>query len=112
MPISDGTVLIHDGRILAVGFSGNVKIPSKTQKLDVGGAVVTAGFWNSHVHLMSEPLLKADQRSGAELMEQLKQMLTRWGFTAVSVAPNSRCPFCGPYLTIVAQYVRQARVQS
>jgi imidazolonepropionase-like amidohydrolase len=83
MPISDGTVLIHDGRILAVGFSGSVKIPSKTQTLDVGGAVVTAGFWNSHVHLMSEPLLKAGQHTGAELTQQLKQMLTRWGFTTV-----------------------------
>lgn len=83
VPISDGTVLIHDGRLAAVGLNSAVKIPKNAEKLNVGGAVVTAGFWNSHVHLMSESMLKADRLSGAELTEQLKQMLTRWGFTTV-----------------------------
>jgi imidazolonepropionase-like amidohydrolase len=83
VPISDGTVLIHDDRISAVGLSNQVKIPSRTQKIDVHGAVVTAGFWNSHVHLMNTPLLRAEQRSGAELSNALGEMFTRWGFTTV-----------------------------
>jgi imidazolonepropionase-like amidohydrolase len=82
-PIVDGNVLIHDGRISAVGASNVVKIPRGTQSIDVQGAVVTAGFWNSHVHLMSKSLLTANQRSGAELADELKQMLTHWGFTTV-----------------------------
>ncbi len=82
-PIVDGNVLIHDGRISAVGAGNVVKIPRGAKSIDVRGAVVTAGFWNSHVHLMSKPLLNADQRSGVELADELRQMLTRWGFTTV-----------------------------
>jgi imidazolonepropionase-like amidohydrolase len=82
-PIVDGNVLIHHGRISAVGSAGTTKIPPKTDIIDVQGAVVTAGFWNSHVHLMNEGLLTADRRASAELADELKRMLTRWGFTAV-----------------------------
>jgi imidazolonepropionase-like amidohydrolase len=82
-PIMDGSVLIHEGRIVAVGPSKGMNIPQGAQKIDVQGAVITAGFWNSHVHLMSEPLLKAAHRSATALARELTQMLTRWGFTAV-----------------------------
>ncbi|HEX3943490.1 MAG TPA: amidohydrolase family protein [Rhizomicrobium sp.] len=82
-PITDGTVLIQNGRLAAVGLSGAVKIPKNAKRLDVAGAVVTAGFWNSHVHLMTPPLLNAAKRTDAELTRELTQMLTRWGFTTV-----------------------------
>jgi imidazolonepropionase-like amidohydrolase len=81
--LTDGNVLIHDGRIAAVGTASATEIPPGTQIIDLRGASVTAGFWNSHVHLMNKALLNAEQRSGAELANELKQMLTRWGFTTV-----------------------------
>jgi imidazolonepropionase-like amidohydrolase len=83
IPIIDGDVLIRDGRIFAVGSAKTTKIPPASKIVDVHGAVVTAGFWNSHVHLMNNALLNAEQRSSAELGNELKQMLTRWGFTTV-----------------------------
>src|SRR5438309_9827593 len=43
------------------------------------GAVVTAGFWNSHVHLMTPDLLEADQKSAVTLDHAFEAMLTRWG---------------------------------
>jgi imidazolonepropionase-like amidohydrolase len=82
-PIIDGAVLIHDGRISAVGAFQAKNIPPASKIVDLHGRVVTAGFWNSHVHLMSKALLKAELRSSAELGNELKQMLTRWGFTTV-----------------------------
>jgi imidazolonepropionase-like amidohydrolase len=82
-PILDGVVLIHDGRISAVGDFKPKKIPPGSKIVDLKGSVVTAGFWNSHVHLMNQALLNADQRSSAELANELRQMLTRWGFTTV-----------------------------
>ena len=42
-----------------------------------------AGFWNSHVHLMTPPLLNAAKHSDAQLTQELTQMLTRWGITTV-----------------------------
>ncbi len=82
-PIADGTVVVHDGRIVAVGPKSAVHAPRGAKVLDLKGAVVTAGFWNSHIHLMSPPLLKAETRDAAALDAELQAMLTRWGFTTV-----------------------------
>ena len=83
VPIADGTILIHDGRIAAVGTGSTVRVPGDAVRIDLHGDTVTAGFWNSHVHLMTPPLLNADKHSDAELTQELTQMLTRWGFTTV-----------------------------
>jgi imidazolonepropionase-like amidohydrolase len=92
-PIVDGTLLIHDGRIQRMGPDSAVRLPGTTRVIDVRGAVVTAGFWNCHVHLLTPPLLNADKHSNADLSQALTQMLTRWGFTTVfdiaSQLPNT-----------------------
>jgi len=84
-PIEDGIVLVHDGHIQAVGSSAKIKVPSAktTTILDCHGLVVTAGFWNSHIHILTPGLLQAKTRSAEDLSSQLEQMLTRWGFTTV-----------------------------
>jgi cytosine/adenosine deaminase-related metal-dependent hydrolase len=56
LPIEDGTILEHNGRIRALGPSANIKVPRLARAvtvLDCHGLVVTAGFWNSHVHIRS-----------------------------------------------------------
>jgi imidazolonepropionase-like amidohydrolase len=45
--------------------------------------VVTAGFWNSHVHIFTPGLLHSEKLSSSELSSMLEAMLTRWGFTTV-----------------------------
>lgn len=85
-PIEDGTILVHNGRIRSVGPSSKIKVPRLARKvtvLDCSGRVVTAGFWNSHVHIFTAGLLHADKQSSAQIASQLDQMLTRWGFTTV-----------------------------
>src|SRR5690349_18029148 len=52
--IESGSILVHDGQIVAVGPSAAVKVPRDATVIDCKGLVVTAGFWNSHVHL-TEP---------------------------------------------------------
>jgi imidazolonepropionase-like amidohydrolase len=82
-PIEHATVLVHDGRIVAVDATGSIKVPPDAFAIDGRGKVVTAGFWNSHVHIFTHALLHADQRSAAELDAALDAMLNRWGFTTV-----------------------------
>ncbi|MGA2415042.1 MAG: amidohydrolase family protein [Candidatus Sulfotelmatobacter sp.] len=85
-PIEDGAILIHNGRIRAFGPSVEVKLPRFAREvtvLDCRGRVITAGFWNSHVHILTPGLLHADTHSADDLSSQLEQMLTRWGFTTV-----------------------------
>jgi len=48
-PIENGTVIITNGRIAAVG--ANVPIPSGAQRIDATGKIVTPGFVNSSTQL-------------------------------------------------------------
>jgi imidazolonepropionase-like amidohydrolase len=85
-PIEDGTVLIHNGRIRAVGPSSRTKLLRLIRRvtvIDCQGKVITAGFWNSHVHFITPTLLHSELRSNGVLSAELDQMFTRWGFTTV-----------------------------
>lgn len=45
------TVLVRDGRIVAVGPDGTVSIPARTQRIAGRGKYLVAGLWDTHVHL-------------------------------------------------------------
>lgn len=79
--IERGTVLVQDGRIIAVGTS--VTVPDEATVIDAEGGTLTAGFWNSHAHTIPLPLREASTRAPAELDFALRQLFTRWGFTTV-----------------------------
>ena len=82
-PIENGAILVHEGRILAVGPSATIKVPRNATVIDCKGLVVTAGFWNSHVHILTPGLLHAETLSSEQITSQLQEMLTRWGFTTI-----------------------------
>jgi imidazolonepropionase-like amidohydrolase len=81
--IRDGVVLLRDGRIAALGSRAEVAVPAGTETLDCTGLAITAGFWNSHVHFGERKWEEAGKLSADEASEQLRQMLTGYGFTRV-----------------------------
>jgi imidazolonepropionase-like amidohydrolase len=82
-PIENGSILVRQGQILAIGPAPAIKIPRVAAIIDCKGLIVTAGFWNSHVHIFTPGLLRARDSTAAELDEQLDTMFNRWGFTTV-----------------------------
>jgi imidazolonepropionase-like amidohydrolase len=80
-PIEDGTVLIRDGVITAVGPEGAV--PAGAQIIPCDHCVVTAGFWNTHVHFTEPKWNMAQWKSAATLNPQLADMFLSRGFTTV-----------------------------
>ncbi|MTD56927.1 amidohydrolase [Amycolatopsis pithecellobii] len=50
-PIDGGTVLIEDGKIIAVGTDADVDIPEDAELIDATGSWVLPGFVDAHVHL-------------------------------------------------------------
>jgi imidazolonepropionase-like amidohydrolase len=58
-------------------------LPREATVIDCTGMVVTAGFWNSHVHILTPGLIHADKLSPDETTEQLRVIFTQWGFTTV-----------------------------
>ncbi|TDW67520.1 imidazolonepropionase-like amidohydrolase [Novosphingobium sp. PhB55] len=81
--LENGVVIVRDGRIAAVGSRAQVSVPQGMKTIPGAGRTLVAGFWNSHVHLMTHDLLHPDAADPAKLAGQLRDMFTRWGFTTV-----------------------------
>jgi imidazolonepropionase-like amidohydrolase len=82
-PIRDGVILVRGGKIAEVGRKASLKVPPGVQILDCSGLMITAGFWNSHVHFMERKWADAAKIPAPELSGQLQEMLTQYGFTSV-----------------------------
>jgi imidazolonepropionase-like amidohydrolase len=93
-PIPEGTVLVEHDTIAAVGPRSAVRVPEHTTIVDCSGLVITAGFWNSHVHFFERKWADAAALPAPELRRQLEEMLTRYGFTGAfdlgSMGANTR----------------------
>lgn len=83
VPIKNAVVLIHDGKIVAVGERDDVEIPKSAYIIECAGRVITAGFWNSHVHFTEDAWKDAANAPAAKLQEHMQTMLTKWGDTTV-----------------------------
>ena len=83
VPIKNAVVLIHDGKIAAVGKDNDIEIPKSAYIIECGGRVIVAGFWNSHVHFTEDVWKDAATAPAAKLAEHLQAMLTEWGDTTV-----------------------------
>lgn len=85
-PLENATIVLHNDRIVTVsagGLTDAAKIPPRATIIDCSGMSVTAGLWNSHIHILPVEFLHADQKTDAQLTAAFQQMLTRWGFTSV-----------------------------
>src|ERR1700753_2427416 len=74
-PIEDATIIVRDGVIASVSHAGAPKLPAGTRVLDCTGMSVTAGLWNSHVHVLPVKLLHTRDKSAAQLSAALEEML-------------------------------------
>ncbi len=81
--IENGTVVVRDGRIAALGPSGAVPVPAGARRVDGAGATVLPGFWNVHVHFTEERFADAAHRPAEALSQACRDMLTSHGFTTV-----------------------------
>ena len=81
--VLDGTVIIRDGKIAAVGTRAGITVPTGMPVVDLTGLTLVAGFWNNHVHFSEAKWIPADDIAPARLAEAFREMLTRWGFTTV-----------------------------
>jgi imidazolonepropionase-like amidohydrolase len=81
--IPDASIVVHGGHIVAVGPRASVRIPKGAEILDCAGKFVVAGFWNSHVHILTPVLLHGRDSSVKDLNDELDRIFNRWGFTTV-----------------------------
>jgi imidazolonepropionase-like amidohydrolase len=82
-PIEDGIVLIHNGRIAAVGPRDKIRVPATWPVIDCKDLTLTAAFWNCHVHFIEPKWQDADLMPPAQFNRQMEQMITSHGFVYV-----------------------------
>lgn len=82
-PIEKGVVLIQDGKITAVGSSDKIVVPKNMTVIDCKGLILTAAFWNCHVHFIEPKWDRADQLPAATFDRQMEDMITSHGFAHV-----------------------------
>ncbi|MDQ3698654.1 MAG: amidohydrolase family protein [Gemmatimonadota bacterium] len=73
--IANGTILIRDGKIAAVGGAGDVRVPAGARVIDASGKHVTPGIIDAHSHSASEAINEGSQSNTAEtrLADVLRQ---------------------------------------
>ena len=82
-PIENGTVLIRDGKIISVGSSDIIVVPKSDRIISCKGMVLTAAFWNCHVHFIEPKWNRADTIAPERFNQQMSDMLTSHGFVHV-----------------------------
>ena len=82
-PMSDGVVVVDGDLIVNVGARANTPVPREAMVVDARGRAILPGFWNSHVHFTEPKWTGADTMSAERLSDQLRAMLTRFGFVHV-----------------------------
>ena len=50
-PISNGVLVVENGKIVAVGEAGAVSIPRNAERIDVSGKVIMPGLVDTHSHI-------------------------------------------------------------
>ncbi len=96
--IHDCIVVVRDGRVHSVSpmvascaNAGAADVPRDIPIVDAGGRILTAGFWNCHVHFTETVWSGARRADATKLQQALDTMLVSRGFTSVvDLASNSR----------------------
>lgn len=104
--IENGTIVLHNGKIAAVGKTGEVAIPEDANIQDVSGKVIMPGLVDTHSHVGIYPLpavpanADGNERSGP-LQSALRAIDAIWpadprirfaqagGITTVNIMPGS-----------------------
>lgn len=73
------TVLLRDGNIAEIGGTP----PPGTLCFNLDGRILTAGFWNCHVHFTGSPWHQAETDTADHLQPFIDDMLLARGFTNV-----------------------------
>lgn len=55
-PIKNGVVVVTDDKIVAIGASGSVRIPSGARVINLGDATLLPGFIDAHTHIIGRVL--------------------------------------------------------
>jgi len=93
-PIVNGIVLVKGGRILAVGETSRIRIPTDATRIDCTGLFMTAAFWNSHVHFTEAKWQSAITQPASQLADNLRLCVPQDKTGVFDFCPGFGYDFC------------------
>jgi imidazolonepropionase-like amidohydrolase len=81
-PIANATLVISDGRIVAVGPSASVKVPAGAERVSLAGKTIIPGLVNAHGHVGNTVGLQQGQYSAQNVDRDLRTYAA-YGVTTV-----------------------------
>jgi imidazolonepropionase-like amidohydrolase len=81
-PVQDGVLLIHHGRVVAVGSKADVKIPDGSLINDISGKTIIPGIINGHGHVGDVKGIEGGHYSRDNVVDNLS-LYARYGITTV-----------------------------
>lgn len=96
-PIAGGTLVVHEGRIVALGPADEVEIPSEAEVHDAEGKVIMPGLVDTHSHIgdldwgdESSPILGATRILDAlDVRDDQLHVARAGGITTANLMPGS-----------------------
>lgn len=82
LPIQNGSVIVSDGIVTAIGFQGDVAIPKGATIIDLTGKFIMPGLINTHGHIGGTEGLDGGKYSKANVVRDLA-LNARYGVTTV-----------------------------
>ncbi len=90
-PIPNATILVRDGRIVAVGPAASVAIPRDAERIALTGKTVMPGLVNAHGHVGDTVGLDAGRYSAANVRRDLR-LYAAYGVTTVVSLGGDQAP--------------------
>jgi imidazolonepropionase-like amidohydrolase len=81
-PVANATILVRDGRIVAIGPAARVTIPADAEQIALTGKTVMPGLVNAHGHVGDAEGLEAGRYSAANVSRDLR-LYAAYGVTTV-----------------------------
>jgi imidazolonepropionase-like amidohydrolase len=80
-PIEQGTIVIANGKIAAVGPSASVTVPAGATRIDATGKTIIPGIINAHGHVSTDDYTKLPRR---EHMMNILKVYSEYGVTTTT----------------------------
>lgn len=81
-PIVNGVMLVHNGRIVAVGAQEQIKLPAGVKVRDIPGKTIIPGLINTHGHVGDVKGIEGGHYSAENVVDNLG-IYARYGMTTV-----------------------------
>jgi imidazolonepropionase-like amidohydrolase len=92
-PIDNATILVRDGKIVAVGPSARVTVPPNAERVSLAGRVVIPGLVNAHGHVGNTEGLTQGHYSAANVLRDLKTYAVYGVTTVFSLGDDQEAGF-------------------